>query len=126
MLGASLGLVVLWSFLLLSVHVLLRLHAATVVSSAALDGARHVASAGVDHDDPVATAAARAEAEHDVRSLLGRVGQDAHLDWSGSTADHVSLRVVVDVPDVLPDGLAATLPFDVVDRTAVVRIESLR
>lgn len=126
MLGASLGLVVLWSFLLLSVHVLLRLHAATVVTSAALDGARHVASARIDHDDPVATAVARAEADNEVRALLGQVGGDAHLDWSGSSADQVSLRVVVDVPDVLPDGLATTLPFDVVDRTAVVRVESLR
>lgn len=124
--GTTLGFVVFLAFCLFAVHLLLRLYAATVVSSAALDGARHVASARVDHGDPASAAAARADAEAEVRSLLGEIGPSATLDWSASTTDAVALRVVVPVPNVLPGGLDAQLPFDVVDRTAWVRVEALR
>lgn len=126
LLGTTLGFVVFLAFCLFAVHLLLRLHAATVVSSAALDGARHVASATVDHTDDRAVASARTEADAEVRALLGQVGGSATLDWSASTGDEVVLRVVVPVPDVLPGGLDAELPFDVIDRTARVRVEELR
>jgi hypothetical protein len=126
MIGTTLGFVVFHAFCQFSVHLLLRLHAATVVSSAALDGARRVASADVDHADPVAVATARRHAEAEVRDLLGEVGASATLDWSASSDDAVVLAVTVPVPDVLPGGLDASLPFDVVHRTATVRVEELR
>jgi hypothetical protein len=82
----------------------------------AFDAAR--LAAGSDGDE--ATAAAHAE-----RLLAGYVDRGAlELTWS-SDADHVRLRVVAEHPtaDLLP---FVDLPFDVVDRTVVVRRERLR
>lgn len=126
LISTTAGFVVFLAFCLFAVHLLLRLHAATVVTSSALDGARSVAAAEVDRHDPVALGTARAEAEAEVRHLLGPVGQEARLDWSGSDDDVVVLTVAVPVPDVLPGGLDADLPFDTVERTVRVRAESVR
>lgn len=126
LIGTTAGFVVFLSFCLFAVHVLLRLHAATVVTSVALDGARSVATSGVDRGDAPELARARATSEAEVRSLLGAAGADATLDWSASDDDEVVLRIVVPVPDVLPGGLAASLPFDTVDRTVRVRVEEVR
>lgn len=126
LIGTTAGFVVFLSFCLFAVHLLVRLHAATVVTSAALDGARTVAAADVDRHDPAALAAARTDAEAEVRSLLGGIGDEAHLDWAGSDADTVALTVTVPAPDVLPGGLDASLPFDTVARTVRVRAEQLR
>lgn len=124
--GTTAGIVVVVAFLLLGLHVLVRLHAASLTGSAALAGAREVATSGSDLTDPAAAAATTAAADATVRDLLGEVGDTAELDWSGTTAAEVVLRVRVDVPDVLPAGAAGALPFDVVERTARVRIEAPR
>jgi len=126
MIGTTSGMVVLLCFVLLCVHLTLRLHATTVVTSAAVDGARVVASARVDRTDPVALAQARGAAEVQIRNQLGQVGRTATFEWTGSTVDDVVLRVRVDVPDVLPPDLSMTLPFDTVDRTVHLRAEQAR
>jgi len=126
MIGTTSGMVVLLCFILLCVHVTLRLHATTVVTSAAADGARVVASARVDQHDPMALTQARGAAETQIRGQLGQVGETASFEWTGSTPDEVVLRVRVDVPDVLPPDLSMALPFDTVDRTIRLRTEQAR
>lgn len=126
MIGTTAGVLVFLSFLLFATHLLVRLHAVSVVGAAAAEGARTVADGSVDRRDPAALARARQDGEARVRDLLGEAGRDAELDWSGSTAEEVTLRVRLEVPDVLPRSMAMTLPFDVVDRTATVRAEEPR
>lgn len=126
MISTTSGFAVFLIFLLFAAHLTLRLHAATLVTSAATEGARTVADAGVDRRDPVALAAARRDGEQRTRTLLGRAGHQATLDWSGSTAERVVLRVRLDVPDVLPDAFSMSLTNDVVDRTVTVRAEEPR
>ena len=126
LIGATAGLVVVVAFVLFAVHLLVRLHAASLVGSAATAGARSVATAPIGPGDPTATAAARAEAEVEVRALLGDAGRTAELDWTETDGDEVVLRVRVEVPDVLPAAAGVDLPFDVVERTARVRVERVR
>lgn len=126
MIGTTAGVLVFLMFLLFATHLLLRLYAVTVVTSAATEGARTAADGSVDHTDPAAVAAARRRGEDRVRHLLGEAGARADLDWSGSTAEQVSLRVRLDVPDVLPSSLGMALPHDTVDRTVTVRSETAR
>ena len=126
LIGATAGLVVVVAFLLFAVHLLVRLHAASLVGSAATAGAREVATAGIDTTDPAAVAAATGRADASVRDLLGEAGRTAELDWSGTTAEEVVLRVRLEVPDVLPASAGVELPFDVVERTARVRVEAAR
>jgi hypothetical protein len=106
------------AFLLFAVQLLTNLYATSVVTSATYDGARQVAEA----DDATDTGA-RAAAERHVRALLGNYGDDAHFDWSGTTAEVVRLRVQIDNPSFLLRSLPADLPLQHVDRTAVVRVE---
>ncbi|MFN8039113.1 MAG: hypothetical protein U0Q07_07875 [Acidimicrobiales bacterium] len=126
LLSSAAGVLVFLGFLLLTVQLLVDLHAQSVVSDAAYSGARAVAGARVDQDDAVAVADARRRAEDRVRSLLGRQGASAHLDWSASTADEVALRVVVDNPRFTLPGLSAHLGVDHVDRTVRLRVERPR
>jgi hypothetical protein len=126
MIGTTAGVLVFLAFLLFATHLLLRLHAVSVVGAAAAEGARTVADGAVDRSDPVALARARAEGERRTRHLLGEAGREAELDWSSSTPETVALRVRLDVPDVLPAPLAMALPYDRVDRTVTVRAEELR
>lgn len=121
-LGTIAGFTAFLLFLFLAVHVLVGLYATSVVTAAALDGARIVAGGGVDHDDPAAVEAAQAEAEAHVRGLLGRAGDRASFDWSGSTATEVALHVRVPWPRLLPD-LGGELGDAAVDRTVRMRIE---
>lgn len=107
------------AFLLFSVQLLTNLYATSVVSSAAYDGARRAAEAGGGTDDR------RAAAEH-VRDLLGTYGEDAELDWSASDAEVVRLRVRIDNPSFLLRSLPADLPFQRIDRTVEVRVETVR
>lgn len=88
-------------------QVALRLYTTSVVTSAAYDAARLVA-----------TGDGRAAAEAHARSLLGDLGPDAVFEWNAGT-DAVRLRVVVEPPHLLP-------PVDVIDRTVTVRLERTR
>lgn len=109
-------------FLFLAIHVLIGLYATSAVTAAAYDGARQVASADVEHDDPGALAAAREDAEAHVRSLLGRAGATARFDWTSSSATVVALHVRVPWPRLLP-AIGGPLGDARVDRTVRVRVE---
>ena len=124
LIGSVAGLLVFLAFMLLAVQTLVALHARSAVTDAAYEGARAVAGARVDHGDPVAVAAAQADAGARVRSLLGRYGDSVELDWSGTTADTVSLRVSARPPTFLWTALRG--PTAPIDRTVRVRVEELR
>ncbi len=123
--GTIAGFTAFLLFLFLAVHVLIGLYATSAVTAAAYDGARAVAGATVDQDDPTAVVAARRDAEAHVRALLGRAGATARFDWSASSADVVALRIRVPWPRLLPS-LGGQLGDAEVDRTVRVRIERPR
>jgi hypothetical protein len=125
-LGTIAGFVVFLSFMLLAVQLLLGLFHRSIVTSAAHEAARVVASHDVDQHDPVAVATARARGERRIRQLLGRSGDELQLDWTASNADTVVLRVQAASPRVLLPGLQASLGLDRVERTVRVRAETLR
>lgn len=116
------GLTAFLAFLLLATQLLVSLYATTVVTGATVDGARLAAEAPAGPADLVV----RRDVEAHVRDLLGRYGDDARLDWSGTTADVARLRVRIDSPSFVLRALPADLPFDHIDRTAVVRVERWR
>jgi hypothetical protein len=126
LLSSAAGLLVFLGFLLFTTQLLVDLHASSVVTGAAHSGARVVAGTRVDHGDATSLGAAQAEGDRRVRQLLGRQGDTARLDWSGSTLDEVVLRVVVDNPRFALPGVGARLGVDRVDRTVRVRVEALR
>lgn len=122
LIGTVAGLTAFLGFVLFAAQLLISLYATTVVTSAVDDGARLAAESDAGPLD----AGVRRTVEAHVRGLLGRYGDDARLDWSGSTADAVRLRVRIDSPSFLLRSLPADLPFDHIDRTAVVRVEDWR
>jgi hypothetical protein len=119
------GLLAFLALLLFAVQTLVALHTRSVVTDAAYEGARAVAGARVDHTDPVAVASAEADATATVRRLLGRFGEKVELDWSGTTADAVSLTVRARPPGFLWTALRGP-GAAIVDRTVHVRVEELR
>jgi len=119
------GLLAFLALLLFAVQTLVALHTRSVVTDAAYEGARAVAGARVDHTDPVAVAAAQADASATVRRLLGRFGETVELDWSGTTPDAVSLTVRARPPGFLWAALRGP-GAALVDRTVRVRVEELR
>ena len=111
------GVAMFLALLLFAVHLVLTLYGASTVTAVAFDAAR--IAAGSDGDE----GAAEAYAEQLLRGYAERDALD--LDWSASDADYVRLRVVAHHPtaDLLP---FLDLPFDVTDRTVVVRREAFR
>jgi len=124
LIGSIAGLLVFLALMMFATQTLVALHTRTVVTDAAYEGARSVAGARVDHDDPVAVAAAQAAAEERVRGLLGRLGDRAELDWSGTTAEVVQLHVSATPPSFLWKALRGP-GAALVDRTVSVRVEDL-
>lgn len=113
-------------FLFFAVHLVISLYATSTVTGQAYDAARRVAAADIDHSDPAAVASAQRRAEADLRGSLGDYAERIEsLDWSGSTADVVSLRVRAQNPSFL---VFATAPLGVeqIDRTVKVRVEKVR
>lgn len=111
------GVTMFLALLFSAVHLLLNLYGASTVTAVTFDAAR--IAAGSDGDE----GAAERYAEE---LLAGYVDRDALLlDFSGSDADVVRLHVVAEHPtaDLLP---FVELPFDVTDRTVVVRRERVR
>ena len=114
------------AFLLFAVQALVDLYATTSVTSAALDGARLVAGARVDHHDPVAVAQVRQAADARIRAELGAFGRAVAIDWSGSDDQEVQVRLRGDAPRFWFPGLAHTWAGEHIDRTVQVRVEAWR
>ena len=111
------GVTMFLTLVLFAVHLLLNLYGTSTVTAVAFDAAR--IAAGSDGDE-------RAAARYAEELLAGYVERDAlALDFSRSDEDVVRLRVVAEHPtaDLLP---LVDLPFDVTDRTVVVRRERVR
>ena len=111
------GVTMFLTLVLFAVHLLLNLYGTSTVTAVAFDAAR--IAAGSDGDE-------RAAARYAEELLSGYVERDAlALDFSRSDEDVVRLRVVAEHPtaDMLP---LVDLPFDVTDRTVVVRRELVR
>jgi hypothetical protein len=112
--------------LLVATQLLVHLAATSTLTGAAQEGARLAASGAVDHGDPAAVLAARQRAEAHVRALLGRYGDQVHLDWSGSSPDQVELRIAADPPSVVVRALPSSLGTDRIERVARARVERWR
>lgn len=124
--GSLAAVAVFLGFLFFAVHLVISLYATSSVTGQAYDAARRVAASDIDHDDPGAVAAAQRRAEADLRGSLGDYSERIEsLDWSGSTADVVRLRVRAQNPSFL---VFATAPLGVeqIDRTVQVRVEEVR
>ena len=104
----------------LAVQVGIDLYARTVVDGVAFDAARVVAGS-----DAGATPAALDEAEQQARAELGAEAGRASFSWR-VTAQVVELTVSLRQSPVIPSFVAACLRLDHVDRTVVVRRESIR
>ena len=126
LIGVIAGVTVFLAFLLFAVQLLISLYATSSVTDAAWDGARQVAGARIDHGDPSTLAAAEAGAEVRMRAELGRFAERVEVDWTGTDAEYVSVRVRGTTPRFGLPGLSGPLGFDVIDRTVRVRVEVLR
>jgi hypothetical protein len=122
LIGTISGLLVFLALLLFAVQSLFALFARSAVTDAAYEGARQLAGNRVMHSDFGSLLAARARAEHTVRSHLGRFGTTVELDWSGSSPDFISLTVRARPPGFLWDALRGSGP-NPIHRTVRVRVE---
>jgi len=111
------------AFLLFAVQILVDRYATTAMTAAAFDGARMVAGARSDHTDP---AAAQVRAEAAMRDELGQFGRAMQIDWTGTDADTIQVRLRGDAPHFLLPGLAHDLGAEHLDRTVRVRVEIWR
>ena len=125
LIGSLAGLLVFLAFLLFAVQTLVALHTRSVVTDAAFEGARSVAGARVDHSDPASVTAAQADATGLVRRLLGRFGDRVEIDWSGTTAESISLTVRARPPGFLWTALRGP-GAALIDRTVHVRVEEMQ
>ena len=119
------GLLVFLALMLFAVQTLIALYTRSAVTDAAYQGARVVAGARVDQDSPAAVRSAQADAEGQVRRLLGRFGDRTELDWSGTTDDAVRLTVKARPPGFLWTALRGP-GSALIDRTVVVRRERIQ
>ena len=131
LLGVTLGIGIVVTLLLTSAHLLLHLHATTVVTAAGYDAAVEAAAhstgaAGGDaaRSDVWQVRTARAEAS--ARQRLGALGQRAMFDWSASTTDEVVLRLEAASPGLVPARFAGTMGLTAVEREFRVRVERFR
>jgi hypothetical protein len=122
LIGTISGLLVFLALLLFAVQSLFALFARSAVTDAAYEGARQLAGNRVVHSDFGSLLAARARAEHTVRSHLGRFGTTVELDWSGSSPEAISLTVRARPPGFLWDALRGSGP-NPIRRTVRVRVE---
>ena len=126
LIGVVAGVSVFLVFLLFAVQLLVDLYATSSVTDAAWDGARQVAGARVDHGDPDARGAAEAAAEQRMRAELGRFAERVTIDWTGTGADAVVVRLRGSCPRFGLPGISGPLVPDTIDRTVRVRVEAWR
>lgn len=122
--GTAAGVTVFLVFLLFAVQLLVNLYTSTTVTAAGYDAARTVASRRVDHTDPGSLRAAQTEAEQRFHQLMGRASEGADLSWTVNDTT-VALTVTMDSPSILPAAFGS-VAFDRIDRTFVVRTETIR
>ena len=125
LIASAAGVLAFVAFVLFATQLLVALHLSTTVGAVADEGALRAASATVDHTDPMAVAAARRRAEQHMRTLLGPQAEVTTFDWSASTAEDVVLVVRTDAPRLM-FGFQGSLVTDHLERTAVVRVETLQ
>lgn len=126
LIGTTAALVVFLTFLMFAVHLAVNLYANSTVTARAYDAATQVAGADIDHGDPGAVRAAMRSAEADVRAGLGGYSSRIReFDWSGTSADAVQLRLVVDNPSFLIFS-SGGVGVETIDRTVRVRVERVR
>jgi hypothetical protein len=121
--GTIAGVTVFLALLTVAVQILVNLHSASVVTSAAYDAARQVAAEG---QRPPLDDDAKARAEAHARSLLGRLGDDTEFEWIEDDPAVVQLRVVARSPRFLLPVVDGALGLDEIDRTVTVRLEELQ
>ena len=109
------GVTMFLAFLLLAVHVVVGLYAASVLTDAAAAGARRVAGSSLT-DDPEAPSGA----ETKIRTALGALGSSASITWD-LEPDTVAVTVRVNRPTFLRAFGAGSI-----ERTVRVRREVLR
>lgn len=109
------GVTMFLAFLLLAVHVVIGLYAASVVTDAATAGARRVAGSSLT-DDPDAPNGAEVR----IRTALGALGDSASITWD-LDPDTVAVTVRVRRPTFLRAFGAGSI-----ERTVRVRREVLR
>jgi hypothetical protein len=122
LLSTSFGVLFFVGFLLFAVQLLFNLYATSVVTSAAYDAARSVATAP---SQPATQEQLDAAVDH-ARSLLGKYRDRAAFDWDLSDPDVVRLHVHAVNPRLVAPPLDQLVGFDVIDRTVVVRVERRR
>lgn len=119
LLSTSFGLLVFLGFLFFAVQLLFNQYATSVVTSAAYDAARSVATA--PEQPPGAERLDAAEAH--ARSLLGAYHQRVSFEWDLSDPDVVRLHVRAVNPRLLAPPIDHLVGHDVIDRTVVARVE---
>ena len=122
LLSTSFGILFFVGFLFFAVQLLFNLYATSVVTSAAYDAARSVATAP---SQPATQRQVDAAVDH-ARSLLGKYSDRVVFDWDLSDPDVVRLHVHAVNPRLLAPPLDHLVGLDVIDRTVVVRVEKPR
>ncbi len=125
LIGTIGGVLVFLVLLTFATQLLVNLYATSAVTAAAHDAAHRAASGAVDHDDPVAVAAALDAAEHHARSILGEYGQRVDFRWEVDS-DRVRLTVSADHPSVAIGVVSSVFGSNRLERTVDVRVEQVR
>ncbi|MEQ8840575.1 MAG: pilus assembly protein [Acidimicrobiales bacterium] len=122
--GTAAAFVVFLLLMFTAVQVLFNLYATSMVTAAAHDAAREVAS----FDSASDRCGAAIDAEAAFRDHLGAYAETgrARLEWTCASADVVRVRVVATHPSILPARLGGLLSLSELDRTIEVRVEDDR
>lgn len=124
LLSTSAGFLVFMLMLLAAVQIMFNLYATSLVTGAAYDAARQVAS----FDSSADRCAGATAAEASFLASLGDYGAGGHasLQWTCTDPSVVKARVQAQHPSILPKDLAGLSSLANLDRTIEVRVESLR
>lgn len=127
LIGTSAGFLVFMLMMLAAVQILFNLYATSMVTAAAHDAAREVASVDAA-DDSGNRCGAVAAAEATFTRSLGEYGSAGHvtLQWTCDNPNVVRVRVLAEHPTVLPTRFAALASLASLDRTIEIRTETRR
>ncbi|MCQ3814700.1 MAG: pilus assembly protein [Acidimicrobiia bacterium] len=124
LIGTSAALLVFLLMMLAAVQILFNLYATSLVTAAAYDAARQVASIDAASDRCAAVPAAEAA----FVLALGDYGSARHarLQWTCNHPHTVTVRVIAKHPSVLPRRLLGLASLGNLDRTIEIRSEAKR